>query len=83
MIYINLIVLLTIILFAMAYVLMRNSYIHKKGEVSKLSGQMVLFLLLASALVIRVICSFYFQSHRDLECFEYWGNIAYKYGFVM
>ena len=81
MIYINLIVLLTIILFAMAYVLMRNSYIHKKGEVSKLSGQMVLFLLLASALVIRVICSLYFQSHNDLGCFEYWGNIVYKYGF--
>lgn len=81
MIYINLIVLLTIILFAMAYVLIRNSYIHKKGEVSKLSGQMVLFLLLASALVIRVICSFYFQSHKDLGCFEYWGNTVYKYGF--
>ena len=81
MLYINLIALLAIILFATAFVLMRNSYINKKGEVSKLSGQMILLLMVAFALVIRVICSFYFQSHRDLACFEYWGNKAYKYGF--
>ena len=75
MLYINLIVLISIILFALAFVLIRNSYVNKTGKVTKLTGQMILFLIFAFAIVIRVICAFFFQSHGDLGCFEYWGKV--------
>ena len=78
MLYMNLIVLLSIILFAIAFVFIRNCYINNKGQVSKLTGQMIVFLMIAFAVVIRIICAFYFQSHNDLACFEYWGDILSK-----
>jgi len=82
MVYINLIALLTALIYAGAYLGLRTCYKTKLKDykVPKLTSQMIMFLLFGIAFVIRMICAFKFSGHSDLECFEYWAKLMYENG---
>lgn len=92
MIYIYGTAVLTVLLMAFALYLIRRELTIQKHLLDKTTFQLqdewfkssektIFSIMIAGAILIRIVCAIKFSGHADVECFKYWGYMLSEHGF--